>query len=121
MRMKFKAENLSDEDVLNETEKCIKTLSEAVGEFTKWYYSEERKRVYERGGLKREPPHLRYFIAEWPPNTGDPEKDREIIEDVKRKLSGNHKVYTPKGLLELKNGEIVVKRRSEAGKARKKR
>ncbi|MGQ9691679.1 MAG: hypothetical protein ACUVQY_10575 [Thermoproteota archaeon] len=52
MMVKFKTENLSDEDVLNEIEKCIKALSEALGEFLKWYYSEERKKAYEKGGLR---------------------------------------------------------------------
>lgn len=115
MKVKFKAENLSDEDVLNEIEKCIKALSEALGGFMKWYYSEDRKRVYKRGGLKREPPYLRYFVAEWPPNTGDPEEDREIVEDVRLKLNRNDKVYTPKGLLILKDGEIMVKKSIKEG------
>jgi chemotaxis protein histidine kinase CheA len=110
MTVNFKAEGLTDEEVLKEIERSIKALSEAWTEFLKWYYSEERKRIYGKGGLKREPPYLRYFIAEWPPNTGNPEKDREIIKDVKQKLSRNDRVYTPKGLLELKNGEITVKK-----------
>ncbi|MEM2981347.1 MAG: hypothetical protein QW385_08315 [Thermoproteota archaeon] len=41
------------------------------------------------------------------PNTDNPKKDREIIEDLKQKLGHNHKVYTPKRLLQLKNRERV--------------
>jgi hypothetical protein len=110
MTVNFKAEGLSDEEVLGEIEKSAKALSEAWKEYLEWYHSERRRRLYERTGLKKEPPHIRCFIAEWPPNTGNPEKDREIIKDVKQKLSCNDRVYTSKGLLELKNGEITVKK-----------
>lgn len=58
-------------------------------------------------------PLSQHFMAEWPPNTGDPEKDKEIIENMKRKLSCNHKVYMPKGLLILKDGEIMALKRRE--------
>lgn len=130
MTVNFKAENLSNEEILKEIEKSANALSEAWKEYLEWYHSEKRKRLYERTGLKREPPYIRRFIAEWPPNTGNPEKDKEIVEEVKRKLSKNYeigvlrniirpegerkfrgyKIYTPKGLLELKNGEIAVKK-----------
>jgi hypothetical protein len=130
MNVNFKAECLSDEEVLREIEKSANALSEAWKEYLEWYHSERRRRLYERTGLKKEPPYIRRFIAEWPPNTGSPEKDREIVEEVKRKLSRNYeidvfrniirpegerkfrgyKIYTPKGLLELKNGEITVKK-----------
>lgn len=112
---RFKVERLSEEEILKEVEKRVKAVNEAVTTFRKWYESEERKNLYEQTRIKKELPYDRTFEVEWPPNTGDPEKDRGIIEDVKRKLSRNHKVYTPKGLLQLKNGEIVLK-----GKGRRK-
>ncbi|MEM3389841.1 MAG: hypothetical protein QW506_02745 [Thermoproteota archaeon] len=55
------------------------------------------------------------FLAEWPPNTDGSEKDKEIVEDVKTRLSCNHKVYMLKRKLELKGG-IVVKKRYGTGK-----
>lgn len=44
---------------------CIRTLKESCLESTN----------------KTEHPYLRYFISEWPPNTGNLEKDREIVEE----------------------------------------
>ena len=106
---RFKAENLLEEEILKEVEKRVMAVSEAVIVFWKWYESKEREALYGQTRIKKELRHSRAFEAEWPPNTGSPEKDREKYELVEERLRFKTRVYTPKGELELKNGKIVLK------------
>ncbi|MEM2100221.1 MAG: hypothetical protein QXP45_02660 [Thermoproteota archaeon] len=110
---KFKAEKLVEEEILKEVEKRVKAVSEVIVKFWIWYESEERKNIYEQTRIKKELRHDRAFEADWPPNTGSPEKDKEKYELVEERLRFKTRVYTPKGELELKNGEIVLKKKKK--------
>jgi|GEM_PF-1855106 len=106
MKAVFNAKQLSDDEMIGNLERCIKALSEAWNEYLQWYNSEKRKMLYEEL-ISEEPPRMRVFIAEWPPS-GVRIKDYELIENVKEELSRGWIVYTPKGLLDLRDDEIVA-------------
>jgi len=107
-KMRFNVEGMSDDEIIARIDRCADCMMEAWREYLEWYNSEERKRLYERTRLKREV-RCRHFYVKWPPDTGDPKKDEEIVGYVRDCLSDGTKMYTPEGQLELRDGAIVLK------------
>lgn len=116
--IEFDARNMSDEEILNAIDVRFKGVGEAGHKFDSWIgyraeYSAERRallktdiRVPGRRGRIGRPALL---VAEWPPNTGDPEKDKKIFNDVKAWLEGvRGTAFTPQGILRLVDKEVVL-------------
>jgi len=117
---KFKADGMSDEELLKVIEQRFRAVSEVSFRFFSWLgfgtkFSPERQALLEKGvrvpGLPGRLRRSGFLVMDWPPNTGDPRKDEKIIADVKEHLERDWaEVFTPEGRLKLVNGEIVFVR-----------
>jgi len=115
---KFNVRDMSDEEILKAIEPKFRAVGEVGYRFYSWLgfgtkFSPERQALVNKGArVPGLPGRLRgegFLVIDWPPNTGDSEKDEKIHAEVKKYLENKWRtVFTSEGRLKLISGEILL-------------